>query len=110
VPADMTVARQRFQRRRPYVEDYYKRMGLIENRFKENVWDRVAFTLKFFGGIFKLPFLGISDYKYEHDPVYREKIRKEEEEKAKKERERINQIKGELKKYIQQDLERENRK
>lgn len=100
----LKLAKERFKRRRDQVEYYYKKMGLIESRLKETFWDPPVLFSKFIGGIFRLPGVAISDYKYEHDPKYREKVRKLEDEQDQREEARINQIKEELKAYIQKDL------
>ena len=48
---DLTLAKERFRRRRPTVEHYYKKMGQIESRFKEDFWDMPAMFLDFVGGV-----------------------------------------------------------
>lgn len=107
VPADRKLAKERFLRRKNIVEDYYKRMGYIENRFKATFWNYWTWIAKLVGGVFKLPFVAISDYRYEHDPVYREKIRKIDQEKEAREEGRIKSLKEKLNVYIQKDLTKE---
>lgn len=104
---DLVLAKERFKRRKNIIEDYYKRMGLIENRFKQAFWNPCIYSLKFLGGIFRMPSIFISNYRYEHDPVYRDKIRKMEAEQDAREEERIKKLKGKLNAYIQQDLTKE---
>ncbi len=106
-PDDLESAKERFKRRRTSVEYYYKKIGSVENRFKQIFLDYPVLFVKFMGGIFRLPFIAISDYKYEHDPQYREKVRMREEKEDLSERERIKSFKEELNKYIQNDLKRE---
>ncbi len=106
---EIDLARARFKRRHHPVEHYYKKMGYIENHFKMALWDPCVFFLKLVGGTFRLPFIAISDYRYEHNPKYREKIRKLEAQKDIMEEARINKLKEELSIYLQQDLARENR-
>jgi len=104
---DLELARERFKKRRHTVEHYYKKMGYIENRFKMAFWDPCILSLKAVGGIFRLPFVAVSDYKYEHNPKYREKIKKKEQEQDAKEEARIQELKDELNIYIQKQLEGE---
>lgn len=101
---NLALARERFKRRRRIVEHYYKRMGFIENHFKMVFWNPTIFSLKIAGGLFRLPSIAISDYKYEHNPQYREKIRKLQEEKDSREEAHIKKLKDELDVYIQKDL------
>jgi hypothetical protein len=104
---DLKLARERFERRKATVEHYYKKMGYIENRFKQFFWDPPALFVDFIGGIFRLPFIAARDYKYEHDPRYREKITKMEEKQDAYEAARIEDLKERLNAYIQKDLVRE---
>ncbi len=108
VPADLALAKQRFSRRRRVVEDYYKKMGAIENRFKMAVYDPAVMFIKLIGGVFRLPFIAISDYKYDHNPAYREKVRKLEEEKDLREEARIARLREKLSAYINKTLDSEN--
>jgi len=102
-----SLAKERFTRRRNTVEHYYKKMGLIENHFKMAVWDPATMLLKIVGGVFRLPFIAVSDYRYEHNPQYKEKMDRLEEEKEAKEEARVAQLKKELRAYVQKDLSRE---
>jgi len=104
---NLSLARERFKRRRDIVEDYYKRMGYIENRFKMAFMDPAVYFLKLVGGIFRLPFIAISDLRAAHNAAYKEKLRKIEEEKDAREAARIKAFKEKLNTYIQRDLEKE---
>lgn len=97
----LELARERFKKRRRIVEHYYKKMGYIENRFKMTFWNPPIMLLKAIGGTFRLPFVAISDYKYEHNRNYREKVRKIEEEKEAREELRIEKLKDKLNTYIE---------
>lgn len=108
VPPDLDLARQRFKRRHDRVEDSYKRMGYIENNFKKTLWNPIILSLKALGGLFKLPFVAVSDYKYEHNPEYRKKIIAREEEEDAREQARIDKLKEKLNTYIEKDLAQEN--
>ena len=109
VPADIGLAKQRFKRRKGIVEYYYKYMGDIQNNFTKFVWGPIA---QFMGGaiigVFKLPFVIISDYRYDNNPKYREKITRLDEEEEAREKARIEKLKDKLNVYIQQDLAKEN--
>ncbi|MDD2752127.1 MAG: PKD domain-containing protein [Candidatus Omnitrophica bacterium] len=104
---DRKLAKTRFLRRRDIVEDYYKKMGLIENHFKMAVWDPASMFLKLIGGIFRLPFIALADYRYEHDFVYREKVNKMDKLKDEQEDARVKALKDKLNNYVQKDLEKE---
>ncbi|MEI6631354.1 MAG: PKD domain-containing protein [bacterium] len=104
VPAELDLAKQRFWKRHKMVEHYYKKMERIENRFKMAAYDPAAMFVKLICGVLRLPFIAISDYKYDHNPVYREKIRKIEEEKDLREEARVAKLKERLDLYIQSVL------
>jgi len=104
----LQLAKERFNRRRSTVEHYYKKMGYIENHFKMAVWDPAVLFIKLIGGVFKIPFIAISDYRYAHNPAYRERIRKIEDEKDRREEARIKELKDALNSRIQNDLAKEN--
>ena len=104
---DLKLALVRFKKRKGTVEDYYKKMGSIENRFKENVWDYMVMFPKLIGSVFTMPGRVISAYKYENNPKYREKIDKLEAQNLAQEEARIKKLKEELYTYIQQDLSKE---
>jgi hypothetical protein len=103
---DEKIAKERFQRRRKQVESYYKKMGYIENRFKQMFVDPPVFMLQSVIGVFRLPSIAIRDYKYNHDSLYREEIDKKEDAAYKAEKERLKALKDELNSYIQKDLEK----
>jgi len=103
-PGDLAVAKERFRRRRKHVEHYYKKMGYVENRFKMAVWNPIVYTLKTFRGILRLPFVAISDYRYEHNPAYREKVDRKEDERELREEVNIQKLKEKLYRYVQQDI------
>jgi len=105
---NLEIAKERFKKRRQTVEHYYKKMGYIENKLKSTFWDPPVLFLKFIGGIFRLPSIAISDYKYEHNPQYREKIIKMQQEQDALEEARIQNLKKELNSYIQKDLAKED--
>lgn len=104
---NLQLARERFKERKGTVEHYYKRMGYIEDKIKMTFWDPPVLFLKFLGGIFRLPSIVISDYKYEHNPEYRKKFIKMQEDKEAKEEARIQELKQELNSYLEQELAKE---
>jgi flagellar basal body-associated protein FliL len=103
----LALARERFKKRRDTVEAYYKKMGYIESKLKETFWDPPVLMIKLAGGIFRLPSIAIADYKYEHDPEYRNKVIRMQEEQDAKEEARIKRLKDELNSYILNELSRE---
>ncbi len=103
---NLKLAKERFKIRRDIVEDYYKRMGYIENHFKMVFWGPVSMITKVAGGVFRLPFIAISDYRAAHNPQYKERLRKIEDKKDAREEARVNKLKDKLNAYIQKDLAR----
>lgn len=103
VPADLKLAKERFKKRRGLVEYYYKKMGYIENQFKMIFWNPAVMAVSLITGPFRLPAIAIADYKYEHNPAYRERVKKLEEEKEAREESRIKQLKDELNSRLQKD-------
>ena len=103
-PADKQVAQERFKRRKNTVEQYYQKMGYLESRAKEVFLDPPLYLLKFMFGIFRLPSIMVSDYKYNRDPKYRDKVDMLEETEDEKEQERVKKLRAELGDYIKKDL------
>lgn len=104
---DLTLAKERFKRRRSTVEYYCKKSGQIESRFKEYLWDVPAMLVDFVGGILRWPFTAVADYKYNRDPKYKEKADKLDEEREAFEKARVNGLKEKLAAYIAEDLAKE---
>ncbi|MDD2680184.1 MAG: PKD domain-containing protein [Candidatus Omnitrophica bacterium] len=104
---DEQLAKERFQRRKKTVEAYYKKMGYIENRFKQNFIDPPLFMAQAVIGVLRMPSIAIRDYKYNHDPKYKEKIDKQEDATYKAEKERVKALKDQLDAYIREDLQKE---
>lgn len=104
---DLALAKERFKRRRSSVEYYCKKMGLIESRLKEAFWDPPAMFVDLLFGVFRWPFFAVSDYKYNHNPKYKERVDKLDEEKETLEKTRINNLKEKLSAYIVEDLAKE---
>jgi len=105
---DMELAKERFKRRRSTVEYYYKKMGLIEPRLKEVFWDPAAMFVDFLWGIFRWPYTAITDYKYNRDPKYKERIDKLDEQKDALEKARVGSLKQKLDAYVAADLAKES--
>lgn len=55
-------------------------------------------------GPFRVPFIAVSDYKYNHNPRYKEKIIKLQDEEFDARQDRQKKLKEQLNEYIQQDL------
>ena len=106
-PQDLALARSRFTRRHDMVEIYYIRMGQIESygrryltHFPRMMWSILANTIK-------LPAHIISEYRYDTNERYRNKIDALDAEAKAREDAKTNQIKEQLKEFIRQDLEKE---
>lgn len=106
-PQDQEIAKMRFSRRKTTVEQYYEKMGLMKSRLQETVLEPPVMIAKFISGIFRLPSIAHSNYKYEHDPKYRDEVDKIEDEKFEAERRRLKTLKEELNAYVQKDIEAE---
>jgi hypothetical protein len=104
---DLALAKERFKRRRAKVEYYYKKMGQIEPRFKEFFWEPPAMIVDFLCGLLRWPFVAVADYKYNHNPKYKEKIDRLDEQTEELEKARINILGTKLKAYIDTDLAKE---
>lgn len=105
---DLTLAKERFKRRRLTVEKYYKQTGQIQSRFKDFFWDPPSMLIGFIGGIFRWPYTAISDYKYNHNPAYREKMDKRDEQQEALDAARQNSLKKQLDAYVARDLAEES--
>jgi uncharacterized protein YceK len=105
---ELTLAKERFKRRRSTVEYYYKQMGQIESRLKAYLWEPPVMIVGFFGGVLRWPFTAVADYKYNHRPEYKAKIDKLDEEKDALRTARVNSLRKELDNYIAQDLSKES--
>lgn len=105
---DLTLAKERFKRRRQAVEYYYKKAGQIEPRFKEFFWDAPAMFVDFLGGILRWPFIAAADYKYNRNPKYKERMDQLDEQRDASEKARINNLKEKLNAYINEDLAKED--
>ena len=108
VPNDLDLAKYRFKRRRKTVEYYYRKLGDIHNGFERYFWNPCGMVIKTIFGQFRLPFVAVSNYKYNHNPEYKKKIIQIEEEREAKEKARVGQIKGQLNTYVQKDLASEH--
>lgn len=105
---DMELAKERFKRRRATVEYYYKKMGLIESRLKEVFWDPAAMLGDFIFGIFRWPYTAITDYKYNRNPKYKERVDKLDEQKDALEKARVDSLIEKLNAYVAADLAKES--
>jgi PKD domain len=107
LPPDLTLAKERFKRRRSTVECYYKQMDQIESRLKAFLWEPPVMIAGFIGGVLRWPFIAVADYKYHHNLKYKAKIDKRDEEKEALETARVNNLRKELDAYIAADLTKE---
>ena len=104
---EKALAKERFKRRRATVEYYYKKMGQIQNRFKEYLWEPVTLFVDFTAGVIGWPFLAVADYKYNHNPKYKERVDRLDEQKDALEKAKIEGLKTKLSEYIKSDLAKE---
>lgn len=107
VPADLKVAKERFKRRKVTVEKYYKKMGLVENRFKQYIFNNMVNMLKLIGGVLTLPYRAYEDYRYTNNKAYHEKVVRESEQEDSAEKAKMKTLHQELNAYIQEDLAKE---
>ncbi len=105
---DLDLAKERFKRRRLAVEKYYKRTGQIQTRFKDFFWDPPVMLVGFIGGVFRWPYTAITDYKYYHNPAYKAKVDKLDEQREALEVANQNSLKKDLDAYIARDLAEES--
>lgn len=105
---DLALAKERFKRRRPTVEYYYKKTGQIESRFKEFLWDIPAMGADFLSGVLRWPFIAVADYKYNHNSKYKERMDRLDQERETFEKARVNSLKEKLAAYIAEDLAKEH--
>ncbi|MFA5005407.1 MAG: PKD domain-containing protein [Candidatus Omnitrophota bacterium] len=103
----MPLAKERFKRRRATVEYYYKKMGQIQNGFKEYIWQPVTLFVDFTAGVLGWPFMAVADYKYNHNPKYKEKVDRLDEERDALEKTKLDGLKKKLSEYIKSDLAKE---
>ena len=82
-------------------------MVFIDNRFKQDFIEPPVTFVKFLFGILRVPFIMISDYKYNHNLQYKERVDKLEDQRYEAERAHIKGLKEELASYIKEDLAKE---
>ena len=104
VPDALGTAEARFKRRKSTVEQYYEKMGYIKTGAKELLWDPPVMIVKLIGGLFRLPFIAASNYKYNHDPKYKEQVDRKQDAQYEADNKRVSALKGELNAYVQKDL------
>ena len=105
---DLTLAKKRFKRRRSTVEYYYQKMDQIESRLKCYLWDPPVMLVDLLGGVLRWPFIAVADYKYNHNPKYKERIDRLDEQRDEFEKARVNSLKEKLAAYIVKDLNKES--
>lgn len=102
-PEDINLANERFKRRKAKVEYYYKETGDIKNSVIACLeYPATMFQLAF--GQLWMPVRIVSEYRYNHNPKYRDKVDKKEAESDSFQQAAIDKIKGKLKDYIGKDL------
>lgn len=106
-PEDLALAKERYRRRKDTVESAYIEMGQIEDYITRYITHFPKVMWSLFANIIKMPFHIVSEYRYEQNEKYRQKIDALDAEAKAKEEERLNALKGQLREFIQQDLEKE---
>ena len=106
-PQDLALARSRFTRRHDMAEIYYIRMGQIESYGRRYLTHFPRMMWSIFANTIKLPAHIISEYRYDTNEKYREKIDALDAKAKAKEDAKTSQIKEQLKEFIRQDLEKE---
>lgn len=106
-PLDLDLAKERFKKRRAQVECYYKKMGIIYSPYSSFVTYPAA-IIGMVGGIFKLPFILVSDYRYEHNPEYRKKIDALEMERRIEDMKKRQELQDRLNNFIKKEIEKED--
>ena len=108
-PEDRGKAKIRYLRRKAAVENYYLKMGQIEDyltryitHFPKIIWSVFANTLK-------MPFHIVSEYRYEHNEAYRKRIDQQDALAEAEENERIKKLKDQLYEFLKIDLEKEKK-
>lgn len=106
-PEDLSLAKDRFKRRKDTVESAYIKMGQIEDyitryitHFPKIMWSLLANTIQ-------MPFHIVSEYRYEHNEKYRQRIDDLDLQAKAKEEEKVSALKSRLREFIKQDLEKE---
>ena len=105
VPSDLTVAQERFKRRRQAIEGYEKKMGNMDSRLKQAFWGYPVMMVKVVTGIFRLPFIAANDYRYGHNPRYRQKVQEARDKADLDEETRTQKLKKAEEDFITKDLE-----
>jgi hypothetical protein len=105
---DLTLAKERFKRRRTTVEYYCKKTGQIQSRLKDFFWDPPVMFVDFLWGVLRWPFIAVADYKYNRNPKYRARVDKLDEQGYALEKSRVDSLKEKLNAYIKEDLASEH--
>jgi len=105
---ELILAKERFKRRRLTVEYYYKQMRQIESRCKAFLWEPPAMAASFLSGVVRWPFIAMADYKYNHNPKYKAKVDRLDEENEALESSRVASLRKKLDDYIAKDLAKES--
>jgi len=105
---DLTLAKERFKRRRATVEYYCKKTGQIQSRLKDFFWDPPVMFVDFLWGVLRWPFIAVADYKYNRNPKYRARVDKLDEQGYALEKSRVDSLKEKLNAYIKEDLASEH--
>lgn len=106
-PEDLSLAKDRFKRRKDTVESAYIKMGQIEDYITRYITHFPKIMWSLFANTIKMPFHIVSEYRYEHDEKYRRRIDDFDLQAKAQEEEKVNALKSQLREFIKQDLEKE---
>ena len=106
-PEDLFLAKDRFTRRKDTVESAYIKMGQIEDYITRYITHFPKIMWSLFANTIKMPFHIVSEYRYEHNEKYRQKIDDLDLQAKAKEEERVSALKNQLREFITRDLEKE---
>lgn len=106
-PKDLKLAKERYLRRKWIVENYYIQMGKIDTYFRRFVGRYPPLISSLAGNVFKTPFNIVSEYRYDHNEAYRQRIDKADAMQKAKEDARNKMIMEKLYEFIRQDLQKE---
>lgn len=107
-PQALELAKERFKRRRAKVDYYYKKMDILYGP----ILSAMSYPRAIVGmitGVFKLPFILVSNYRYVHNAEYKKKVDKKDAERKLKEDKDKEVWRAKLGGYIKQDLEKESK-
>jgi len=105
---DLALAKERFKRRKATVEYYYKKMEKIQTRVSEFLIEPPQMIGGFLWGVLRWPWIAAADYKYNHNPKYKARIDRQDEERDALETAKMAKLRKDLDTYVVKDLAKES--